>query len=87
MQVVRNESDRELLEALSTLSPADQEVLRLRAYEELTLEQISHVLECSVDAAKQRSSRAIKRLRAQLDKGARVNVDPRATQKGGADGN
>lgn len=61
--VVRNADHERLVEALAQLKPEDQEVLRLRAYEHLTLSQIAIVLGCSVPAAKQRSARAVKRLR------------------------
>jgi RNA polymerase sigma-70 factor (ECF subfamily) len=62
--VIRNSEQARLLEALAKLHPDDQEVLRLRAYEDLSFPEIAIVLGCSVDAAKKRSSRAIKRLRA-----------------------
>lgn len=61
--VVRNAEHERMVAALGKLKPEDQEVLRLRAYEHLTLSQIAIVLGCSVPAAKQRSARAIKRLR------------------------
>ncbi|MCG8592456.1 MAG: sigma-70 family RNA polymerase sigma factor [Proteobacteria bacterium] len=61
--VVRNSEHEELLAALGTLRPADQEVLRLRVYEELSLAEIAAVLGCSVEAAKKRSARALRRLR------------------------
>lgn len=61
--IVRNAEQRELLDAMKKLTPQDQEILRLRAYERLTNPEIAEVLGCSVDAAKKRSVRAIKRLR------------------------
>jgi RNA polymerase sigma-70 factor (ECF subfamily) len=61
--VVRNSEQAALLEAMARLRPDDQEVLRLRAYEDLSLPEIAIVLGCSVEAAKKRSSRAMKRLR------------------------
>lgn len=60
--VVRNAEQASIVEALRTLSPADQEILRLRAYEGLSLPEISIALGCSPEAAKKRSARAIKRL-------------------------
>lgn len=60
--VVRNSEQAAILEALRTLSQTDQEVLRLRAYEGLTLNEISIALGCSPEAAKKRSARAMKRL-------------------------
>ena len=61
--VVRNEDQAALLDALSSLRPSDQEILRLRAYEGLTAADIAVVLGCSVEAAKKRSTRAMQRLR------------------------
>ncbi len=60
--IVRNAEQAALLAALSTLRDSDQEVLRLRAYERLSLPEIAAVLECTVEAAKKRSARAAKRL-------------------------
>jgi len=61
--VVRNAEQDELLASLAKLRPADQEVLRLRANEHLSLPEIAVVLGCSHEAAKKRSARAMKRLR------------------------
>ncbi|NNC92385.1 MAG: sigma-70 family RNA polymerase sigma factor, partial [Acidimicrobiia bacterium] len=61
--VVRRQEDKELLDALSGLSPNDQEVLRLKAYEGLTASQIAVALAISPEAAKKRLSRALERLR------------------------
>ena len=61
--VVRNAEQELLLEALATLRPDDQEILRLRAYERLTFPEVAVALGCSVEAAKKRSSRAMNRLR------------------------
>jgi RNA polymerase sigma-70 factor (ECF subfamily) len=61
--VVRNSEEAELLKALSSLRPGDQEVLRLRAYEELSLPEVAQALGCSLEAAKKRSARAVRRLR------------------------
>lgn len=61
--VVRNAEHAELLAAVAKLRPDDQEVLRLRANEHLTLPEIAVVLGCSHEAAKKRSARAMKRLR------------------------
>ena len=62
VHIVRNAEQERLLQALSTLRPDDQEILRLRAYEDLTHPQIAIVLGCSPEAARKRTSRAIKRL-------------------------
>lgn len=85
IQVVRNEQDDELVAALKTLKPGDQEVLRLRAYEGLSIRQISIALGCSEEAAKKRVSRALGRLRkaAAIDEPVPSGINPRATQQGG----
>ncbi len=83
--VVRNADHERLLAALGRLKPKDQEVLRLRAYEHLTLAEVSIVLGCSVPAAKQRSARAMKRLRQAADVSGAQRATPgsRANQRGG----
>lgn len=68
---------------MKRLSEADQEILRLRAFEELTIQQISLVLECSIDAAKKRSSRALQRLRTEVENIGTVPATPRAPRKEG----
>jgi RNA polymerase sigma-70 factor (ECF subfamily) len=60
--VVRRDEDRKVLDAMTKLRPADQEVLRLSAWEELDAPQIAEVVGCSVSAAEQRLHRAKKRL-------------------------
>jgi RNA polymerase sigma-70 factor (ECF subfamily) len=60
--VVRNAEHEGILEALRTLNHSDQEILRLRAYEGLSLNEISIALGCTPEAAKKRSARAMKRL-------------------------
>lgn len=84
-QVVRNEEDAALLEALGGLKPDDQEVLRLRSYERLTMAEISLVLGCSEEAAKKRVSRALGRLRkaASVNQPVPAGSGPRAKQEGG----
>lgn len=60
--VVRNEESSRLLEALARLRPPEQEILRLSLWEELPHSSIASILDISVDACKQRLSRARKRL-------------------------
>jgi RNA polymerase sigma-70 factor (ECF subfamily) len=80
--LIRNEDDRILLEALSTLSDEDQEILRLRTHEELDSRQISMVLGCSHAAARKRLSRATARLRKAA--GPAIGLDDsRVIEKGG----
>lgn len=83
--VVRNAEQAELVEALATLAPGDREVLRLRAYEGLTLSQIAVVLGCTPEAAKKRSARAMKRLRKAAGSSSRrrAPIGSRAISDGG----
>ncbi|QJS08536.1 sigma-70 family RNA polymerase sigma factor [Streptomyces argyrophyllae] len=55
-------------EALDRLSPADQEVLRLAAWEELGAEEIAVALGCGRRAAAMRLHRARRRLRTEIDR-------------------
>ncbi|MGW1895078.1 RNA polymerase sigma factor [Streptomyces sp. NPDC002004] len=55
-------------EALDRLSPADQEVLRLTAWEELAVDEVAVVLGCGSRAAAMRLHRARRRLRAEIDR-------------------
>jgi RNA polymerase sigma-70 factor (ECF subfamily) len=61
-QVVRLAEYDQVLAATGRLRPADQEILRLAAWEELPHDQISRLLGCSVAAVDQRLHRAKKRL-------------------------
>lgn len=63
-QVVVREEVREVVDLLDKLKPSDSEVLMLAAWEHLDTAQIASVLNISSDAAKQRLSRARKRLTA-----------------------
>jgi RNA polymerase sigma factor (sigma-70 family) len=60
--IVRRDEDRKVFDAMARLKPADREVLRLSAWEELGAPQIAEVVGCSVSAAEQRLHRAKKRL-------------------------
>jgi RNA polymerase sigma factor (sigma-70 family) len=55
-------------DALARLSPADQEVLRLTAWEELTVEELAVALGCGRSAAAMRLHRARARLRTQIER-------------------
>ncbi|MGY5123728.1 RNA polymerase sigma factor [Streptomyces nigrescens] len=63
-------------EALARLSPADQEVLRLTAWEELTIEELAVTLGCGQSAAAMRLHRARGRLRTQIER-----MRPRSTAR------
>lgn len=62
MTVERMDGDQTVVHALATLSELDQEVLRLRAWEELTSAEIGLVLGISASAVDMRLSRARRRL-------------------------
>ncbi|CAM5723939.1 RNA polymerase sigma factor 70 region 4 type 2 domain-containing protein OS=Streptomyces fumanus OX=67302 GN=GCM10018772_71120 PE=4 SV=1 [Streptomyces fumanus] len=55
-------------EALTRLSPGDQEVLRLTAWEELGVDEVAAALGCGSRAAAMRLHRARRRLRAEIDR-------------------
>ncbi|MEV8433511.1 sigma-70 family RNA polymerase sigma factor [Streptomyces sp. HUAS 31] len=55
-------------EALARLSAADQEVLRLTAWEELGVDELAVALGCGSRAASMRLHRARRRLRAEIDR-------------------
>lgn len=81
-QVIRHVEYAEVAAALSSLNQADQEVIRLRAWEELTAPQIAVVLGCSVAAAEKRVTRASQRLTRAVER-RKVKVRPRAIREGG----
>lgn len=60
--VVRRQEHDALLSALAELRPADQEILRLRSWEELSLAEIAEVMDLSVRAVETRLSRARQKL-------------------------
>ena len=61
--IVQKAEHQEIVDALAALSPSDREIIMLRSYEELSTDEIAQVLDCSPEAARQRLSRALKRLR------------------------
>ena len=61
--VVQHSEDEEMIRAMAGLAERDQEILRLRAWEELTGPQIAEVLGISTAAAEKRVTRAVDRLR------------------------
>lgn len=79
-QVVRAAEYSEVAAALETLSDTDREVIRLRAWEELTVPEMAVVLGCSEAAASKRIVRATARLSRAVE---RASLRPRAIRKGG----
>lgn len=65
--MVRRAEDRMILEALAGLAPGDQEILRLKAWEELSSAEIGAVLGISPAAVDMRLTRAKRRLRRALE--------------------
>lgn len=83
-QVVRRAEERILLTALDTLRPEDQEVIRLRAWEELSSAEIGIVLGISPTAVDMRLTRAKRRLgRALSAAGYFETVSPPRTLRNG----
>lgn len=83
--VVRREADDAVLDALQRLRPADQEVLRLSVWEELSHAEIGELLGCTAHAVDQRIHRAAKRLGRELHATAKraPGVTPRLDALGG----
>jgi RNA polymerase sigma-70 factor (ECF subfamily) len=83
--IVRSDELRQIMAALSTLRPADQEILLLRTHEELDYSQLSVALGCSPDAARKRLTRAIRRLRRAANVAEAQSATPafRAIEEGG----
>lgn len=82
--IIRREDDQRLIDALDRLSPVDQEVLRLTAWEELTAREVAIAIGISTDAAEKRRQRALKRLARILDSQVdRSEISPRAAEGGG----
>jgi RNA polymerase sigma-70 factor (ECF subfamily) len=83
--LVQREEDRRVIQQLMSMRPADQEILRLAAWEDLNSGEIALVLGCSVNAAQQRLSRAKKRLGSQLSiPPARSITTDLSTMEGGS---
>ena len=84
-QVVRRAEERVLLAALATLRPDDQEIIRLRAWEELSSADIARVLGISPSAVDMRLNRAKRRLRRALASAGYFETvsPPRIVRNGG----
>lgn len=83
--MVRNEEDKEILDALGRLRDTDQEVLRLVIWEEMSAKDVGLVIGCSTSAAEQRLHRAKKRLAYQFSPQPllRSDASPRPLKEGG----
>jgi RNA polymerase sigma-70 factor (ECF subfamily) len=60
----RREDATAIQRALSQLSPADREILLLREYEGMSAREVAEALKLTLEAARQRHSRAVRRLAA-----------------------
>lgn len=74
VHVVRHSEYDEVDAALQSLSANDREVIRLRAWEELSAPEIAAVLDISIAAAEKRLARAMSRLATAVSKGKSVPV-------------
>jgi RNA polymerase sigma-70 factor (ECF subfamily) len=83
VQVVRAETDREVLEAVAQLDPLDQEVIRLSLWEELPSPQVATALGISEAAVRKRKSRARRRLQRLLQPREETAVVIPITEAGG----
>lgn len=85
VQVVRNLEDEELLEAVSRLSPDEQELLRLRTWEELSINDIAAVVGRSPRSVESKLARIRKKLARRFDVPSSLLrvVRPRYAEEGG----
>lgn len=86
--VVRYHEQEALLRALSELRPIDQEILRLRTWEELSAAEIAEVMDLTVRAVETRLSRARHKLarKAGLSRPAAASTRPSPVNKEVSDG-
>jgi RNA polymerase sigma-70 factor (ECF subfamily) len=85
IQVIQNAEDRELLAAVDRLRPLEQELLRLRTWEELSLAEIASIVGLSVRSVESRLARVRKKLAVSLGvpKKKPQTVSPRPVELGG----
>ncbi len=82
-QVVAAAEHREIMAAFHHLSHTDQEILRLRLWEELSINDIATVVGCNVKAASKRYERALSRLIDATSKPSVQWAGPRLAPRGG----
>lgn len=80
--VLDTEQKKELAAALSVLKPEDRLVIGLRYFEQLTEKEMADALGCRQGTVKSRLSRAMGRLRAELQ--TRSALHPEEAPQGGA---
>ena len=81
--VVVGAESRQVIAAASRLRDADQEVLRLSLWEELSHSEVATVLGINVAAVRQRLSRALKNLTREFNRLDKRRTRAPAAQKGG----
>lgn len=84
IQVVQRAEHEAVLAALAKLNDADREIILLRSYEGLSSDEIAQVLGCSSAAARQRLSRALRRLRKTAGLSVEATMTGHDTAEGGA---
>lgn len=82
-QIVVRDQVRRALDVLKELSPADQEILRLAVWEQLSSDEIATVLAIEPNAARQRLYRAKRRLAAAYQREHGHDVNSTTTAQGG----
>lgn len=85
-RVVRRAEERLVIDALATLNPEDRELLRLRAWEELSRSELAAILDISPEAVDMRTNRAKKRMAKRLRANGYTHEEstrPRAAREGG----
>jgi RNA polymerase sigma-70 factor (ECF subfamily) len=81
VQVLRHSQVTEVQSALARLRPKDQELVRLKAWEELSNQQISQILGISDRAVEGRYARTLKKLARSLP--VDPSPIPRLAEEGG----
>lgn len=81
--VVRNAGDQEVIDALRSLDPKDQEVLALLVWDEVPREDAAGLLDISVQALHKRYQRALRRLERELPPPSRQRTTPPIAEEGG----
>lgn len=85
VQVVQSAGDSELIRAVARLKPLEQELLRLRTWEELSLAEIAQLVDISVRAVDSRLHRIRKKLATTLESSPARNetLRTRPVEEGG----
>ena len=86
MQVIRRSEDQELLSAVDRLKPLEQELLRLRTWEELSLDEIASVVGLSTRSVESRLARVRKKLGVLIHvptSSPHQTLSPRPVEEGG----